>query len=364
MQDSIFADSSKSAPGDFFASLSWRDPLSGRRLVPSVTARNPAGKPLYGALVVEATKQAYPIVEGVVMATPELAFQHRDWLAMQGLQPPQSSAGAFQETSTVDSFGFEWTWDASPRTEYDLVWRVAERYGLDRSFYANKLILDAGAGAGDQSRWLLSAGARGVVSVDLSEAISVAAKKLGSHPNWIGIRGDITRLPFEDDRFDFVYCEGVIQHTRDSAVTVRELCRVLRPGAQISATHYSSEGSEAGGWRNVARNAINRTLLRNRRERLSRWDRDKLFLYSGVLAWLGMSPGLGYVLKRLNVVIHNPRIPTFKATWSCTYDAFGNHSYQRHVSSETFLGYFRDSGCRMSTRFQDGNVLLMEKLSA
>jgi ubiquinone/menaquinone biosynthesis C-methylase UbiE len=295
------------------------------------------------------------------MATPELAHRHRDWLAMQGLEPPQADGDAFQGTGTVDSFGFEWSWDSTPRTEEDLRWRVAARYQLERSFYAGKLVLDAGAGAGDQSRWLLDSGAEGVVSIDLSDAISVAAKKLASRANWVGVRGDITRLPFEADGFDFVYCEGVIQHTRDSAVTVRELCRVLRPGGMISATHYSSAGSEAGGLRNVVRNAISATLLRNRRERLSKWDRDKLFLYSGVLAWLGEAPGLGYVLRRLNVVVYNPRMPTFKATWSCTYDAFGNHAYQRHVSSDVFFGYFRDSGHRMQKRFQEGTVLLMQK---
>lgn len=346
---------------DVLASVHWRDPISGRRMTPVVMSRNPAGRALYGALVVQGTKRGYPIIGGIVMATAELAWTHRDWLRMQGLEPPSADTSEFQETKTVDSFGFQWNWASTPRTEDDLIWRVAQRYKLEREFYSGKVVLDAGAGAGDQSRWLLDAGAKIVVSVDLSDAINVAAAKLGGRTNWVAVRGDITRLPFEDDYFEFVYCEGVIQHTRDSLTTVKELCRVLRRGGHVSATHYSSEGSEAGGVRGLVRRAIDRTVLRNRRERLSKWNRDKLFLYTGVLAWLGMTPGLGYVLRRLNVVVWNPRMPTFKATWVCTYDTFGDHAYQRLVSRDEFLGYFKDCGFEMHKRFQDGNVLLMEK---
>lgn len=350
-------------PTHLFYRLPWVDPRDGSPLTPRILLDDSEGRPLYGALVTEDQKHGYPIVAGIVLGTPELAGSESKWLRKMGLNVPDGATGdTFQRSSTVDSFGFEWTWDSEPRTEADLVWRVASRYRLDRSFYANKLILDSGCGAGDQSRWLLESGAQGVVSVDLSKAIEVASQKLGHHQNWVGIRGDLTRLPLANETFDFVYCEGVIQHTRDSRLAVHELCRVLRNGGKISATHYGYQAPPGSGIKPVLRRGINRVFFRNRWERLSKWDRDKLFLYAGVIAWFAHQPVIGPVLRKFGYAVYNPRMLTFKSTWSCTYDAYGTHSYQREISGEDFRNLFATvpSG-EMKIGFEDGNVLLLSK---
>lgn len=167
-----------------FYSLRWMDPIDGRPLTPRVLLHDPGGRPLFGALVTEDNLRGYPIISGIVMATPELAAQEKEWLEYMGLNTPCGrDENSFQQTASVESFGCEWTWDSEARTETDLIWRVASRYGLSRDFYADKLILDAGAGAGDQSRWLLASKARGVVSVDLSKSIEVVYRKLGHLKN-------------------------------------------------------------------------------------------------------------------------------------------------------------------------------------
>jgi hypothetical protein len=33
-------------------------------------------------------------------------------------------------------------------------------------------------------------------------------------------------------------------------------------------------------------------------------------------------------------------MPTFKSTWSATYDAYGGHAYQRHLPMTEFLACF------------------------
>jgi SAM-dependent methyltransferase len=283
-----------------------------------------------------------------------------------GLEVPLSSdANDFQAEGSVDSFGFEWTWDAEARTEVDLSWRVASRYNLDRSFYGGKLVLDAGAGAGDQSRWLLESKPRGLVSVELSKSIDVVRHKLAHLPNWVGIRGDLTRLPLADETFDFVYCEGVIQHTRDSQIAVHELCRVLRTGGSISATHYGYQSPAGSGLKPIVRRAINRIFFHRRWERLSKWDRDKLFLYCGVIAWLAHRPIIGPFLRRFGYAVYNPRMLTFKTTWSCTYDAVGTHTYSREISQHEFRRCFETvPASRMKFLFIEGNVFLAEKQAA
>ena len=208
-----------------FDTVAWQDPSSGAPLEPLVSARTPSGVPICGALRVAGTATGYPIVDAVARLTPELAHRHASWLVPFGLTPAGATlteGRGFQPESTVDSFGWQWTWNSAMRSDADLRMRVAERFGLTPESFSGLRMLDAGAGAGDQSRYLADHGAS-VVSVDLSSAIEVVATKLRMRPNWVGVQADITALPFRSSQFDCVYCEGVIQHTRDSPGTVREL---------------------------------------------------------------------------------------------------------------------------------------------
>lgn len=130
------------------------DPITRRALEPIVAARTPAGVPISGALRVEGTDTGYPIVDCVARLTPELAHRHAQWLEPFGLRPPPLESGAFQAEETVDSFGFQWNWNANMRSETDLQWRVASRFGVDGALFDGKLVLDAGSGAGDQTAWM------------------------------------------------------------------------------------------------------------------------------------------------------------------------------------------------------------------
>jgi ubiquinone/menaquinone biosynthesis C-methylase UbiE len=327
--------------------------MQGTQLEPIISARTPAGVPLFGALRVAGTSYGYPIVDCVARLTPELAQRYAEWLTPFELQPPPDSGGSamtFQPESTVESFGFQWTFNTAMRSEADLRWRVAERFKVPPSTFAEKLVLDAGTGTGDQSRFISDQGAQ-VVSVDLSAAIEVAAKKMRLRPGWVGVQGDITVLPFSDQQFDLVYCEGVIQHTHDSALTVRELCRVLKEGGMIFATHYG----KAKRWLGRLRIAWHLGL----RQRLSRMERYKLLLLSGNLAALSYIPLLGKLLK-LTTVSYSELMPDFKTTWTNTFDGYGNHSYQRVITPEEFWHYFELAG-DMERLYQEETVVVAKK---
>ena len=336
-----------------FDRVSWRDPLTGNMLEPLITARTPAGVPICGALRLPGTPYGYPIVDCVARLTPSLAYRYCDWLNQFGLQPPpltdESKAG-FQPEFTVESFGFQWTWTSVMRSETDLLWRVAERFKIEPSEFAQKVVLDAGAGTGDQSRWLLGRGAS-VVSIDLSSAIEVVARKLRLSAGWVGVQGDITALPFSDKLFDIVYCEGVIQHTTDSLQSVRELCRVVRVGGKILATHYGKSARLLGRIKLAWQLAL--------RRRLSKWERYKLLLWTGNLAALSYVPLLGK-LFRLTTVPHYDLMPDFKTTWTNTFDLFGNHSYQRYITPEEFWAYFQQAG-EMELLHSEGTLVVARR---
>jgi ubiquinone/menaquinone biosynthesis C-methylase UbiE len=320
-----------------------------------VTARTPAGVPICGALRVAGTDTGYPIVDCIARLTPELAFRHREWLAQLNLRPPDapSAPGAFQAEATVDSFGWQWTWNANMRTDADLRMRVADKFGVTPEHFAGKLVADMGAGAGDQSGYLLRQGAL-VISVDLSSAIEVVTKKFRMNGAWFGVQADLTMLPIQPEQFDSVYCEGVIQHTRDSALAVRELCRVLRPGGDLLAAHYT-RGVPTSTWGRLKRR-ISLGIYDRARARLSRLERFKLLLVTGNLAALSYVPLLGSVVRRTGLALHYDLMPDFKTTWTNTFDFYGTHAYQRFMSSAEFSALFREIPAISIVRERDGNV--------
>ena len=346
-----------------FDRLRWRDPMSGAALEPIVTARTPAGVPICGALRVVGTQTGYPIVDCVARVTPELAQRHASWLAPLGLSPPgtHATAGDFQQEATVESFGWQWTWNSEMRCEADLKMRVADKFGVQPDYFRGRLVADMGAGAGDQSRYLLQQGAT-VVSIDLSSAIEVVAAKLRMQGSWFGVQGDITCLPFAEDVFDTIYCEGVIQHTRDSQLAVRELTRVLRPEGEVLAAHYirNEPTSAWGRWKRKLTLGFYESL----RSRLSRMERFKLLLVTGNLAALGHTPGLKTLVRRSGLALYYDLMPAFRTTWTNTYDFYGNHAYQRFLTTEQFNQLFTNLAEVDLTYSQAGNVRARKRHTA
>ncbi len=44
------------------------------------------------------------------------------------------------------------------------------------------------------------------------------------------VKADITALPFEDDSFDIIFCNHVLEHISDDTKAMQELYRVMKPG--------------------------------------------------------------------------------------------------------------------------------------
>ena len=341
-----------------FDRISWVDPLSGRQLVPIILSRTPAGLPINGAMKVEGTNTGYPIIDCVVRLTPELAEIYKDWLNEFDLSPPdlKGGQGQFQSTLTVDSFGWQWTWNSSMRSEKDLESRVIDKFGISKDDLAGRLAIDIGAGAGDQSAYMLKLGAS-VVSVDLSSAIEVVAHKLREKKEWVGIQADVMKLPFVDSQFDLIYCEGVIQHTADSKKTVRELCRVVKVGGLVLAAHYIIHSPKTV-YQKIKR-SISAPYYHFLRTRFSKMDRFYLLLCTGVLSSLSYIPGLGYILKKTGTVMYYDLMPDFKSTWTNTFDYYGNHSFQRMITEEEFHSYFEIPGIKL-LKSNAGNLLAIK----
>ncbi len=122
--------------------------------------------------------------------------------------------------------------------------RFANYTGWGDAELKNKLVLDAGCGAGRFAEVALSFGAR-VLAVDYSTAVDAARENLKERGDIDFIQADINALPFAPGTFEKVYCLGVIQHTPDPAASFGSLAAMVAPGGRLAVDVYPSV------WRNI-----------------------------------------------------------------------------------------------------------------
>lgn len=102
----------------------------------------------------------------------------------------------------------------------------------------DKLVLEAGCGAGRFTEILLKKGAKLVCS-DLSTAVEANIENFPVTDKHIVIQADINDMPFADGSFDVVICMGVIQHTPNPEETIRNLYALVKRGGTLVIDHYT-----------------------------------------------------------------------------------------------------------------------------
>jgi ubiquinone/menaquinone biosynthesis C-methylase UbiE len=123
--------------------------------------------------------------------------------------------------------------------------RFAEN-GLDAdAVFGGARCLDAGCGGGRGTIFLGRHGAASVTSFDYSDT-NVATTR--ANADRFGIdnvevqQGTLVDLPFDDESFDVVWCNGVLQHADDPDACLREVTRVLRVGGTAWFYVYGAGG--------------------------------------------------------------------------------------------------------------------------
>ena len=108
----------------------------------------------------------------------------------------------------------------------------------------NKRVLDMGCGSGRYSIALARVGAREVTAVDWQRKSFFQSEKLSR--KWrLRIRfreANFLNLPFKRNSFDFVFCNGVLHHSRSIEKGLKELKRVLKPDGKAFLYLYGAGG--------------------------------------------------------------------------------------------------------------------------
>lgn len=155
---------------------------------------------------------------------------------------PRIVAG-LEEKSTADRFGYEWKYFPQ------LSWTYEKQFldwirPIDKDFFREKVILDAGCGKGRHVYLASHFGARMVVGIDAGEAIEVAYANTRDLPNVHLIQADICHPPLRR-AFDYIYSIGVLHHLSKPEDGFKALSDLLKTGRTMSVWVYGREGN---GW--------------------------------------------------------------------------------------------------------------------
>lgn len=97
-------------------------------------------------------------------------------------------------------------------------------------------VLDAGCGTGLSGEALAAEGFRNVIGFDISpESLKLSAAR-GVYSKLQQIDLHSLPLPFEANAFDALVCVGVLTYVKHVSATLKDFCRLVRPGGTIVFT--------------------------------------------------------------------------------------------------------------------------------
>lgn len=142
----------------------------------------------------------------------------------------------------ADDFGKQWKkYRATQLDSYTGTNATADRLSRCMNGHLekikDKLVLEAGSGAGRFTEVLLGHGAV-VHSFDYSSAVEANAENNGSSDKLTLVQADIRHMPFQKVAYDYVICLGVLQHTPNTEESINRLWEMVRPGGFLVIDHY------------------------------------------------------------------------------------------------------------------------------
>lgn len=253
------------------------------------------------------------------------------------------------DQNTIDSFGSEWNKfhifsdeeiEDSGRIYFDLL--------DDAAVGKDALALDIGCGSGRFTKYI-SPRVAFVEAIEPSEAVFTSASFLHSTPNVRVTRANISRIPFPDNSFDFVFCLGVLHHVTDTRGSLHKCIAKLKPGGYFLIYLYYNLENRGPFYRflfsvtNLCRMIICR-LPSPIKMFLCDMISALVYLPLAILArGMRMLPGMGALAKYLPLYFYHDK--TYRIMRNDALDRFGTPLEKRY-SKEDVLQLLRGAGLK------------------
>lgn len=252
-----------------------------------------------------------------------------------------------QSLESVKSFAFEWDEWGFLFAKKNWLKNIIRPLLGTKSEFKDKIIVDAGAGSGAQSRWMAEAGAKLVISLELSNTIFNRHKETikGFEDVIFPIQCDIAYPPIAI-KPDILYCINVLQHTKDPKNTFKNLSSLMQKKSIFLFNVYNEESFLGSKTVKVLRQAIRWLPFRIWRW-LSLLVAFGIFALDKIVPWLIKS-------KYGNVHFSN----NFKELWLEIYDAFGAHYYQSTLNRKEQLDLFKKANLKIKAKCYFGYLLV------
>ena len=195
--------------------------------------RQVSGEVLEGELR-SASGRRYPITGGVPRMLPAGGVDAGQAETAQAFSAKWQRAPEFGHEEKSRTFYVDW---------YLERYHFPNREALRDALHSATRILDAGTGNGRDTRLYAEHSSAEVVGVDISVAIDSAYRHLAAYPNVHLVQADLTQLPFPAGVFDFVACDQVLHHTRDTEESFHKLARHVRPGGALAIYVYRKKAA-------------------------------------------------------------------------------------------------------------------------
>jgi uncharacterized protein YbaR (Trm112 family) len=298
-----------------------RDPIDGSEFA-LTEARVDQGRVTEGKLV-SRSGHVYPIRAGIPVLVTERT----------------------QSKESVKSFAYEWDEFGFLFAKEGWVRDIAGPLAGGIGFFRDKVVVDAGAGSGAQSRWMAESGAKQVFSLELSDTIFTRHRETikGYEDVIFPIQCDIASPPLAI-RPDVVYCVNVLQHTASPPRTFAKLAALMSERTTFLFNVYTKRSEFKFQLVRGVRGAIRLLPFR-----LWKWLAFGITCVGYPIAKL---PFCHRIVRMVVPISHS-----FQETWLDVYDAFGAHHYQQNMTRADQLRMIAETGLTVARTGEYGYAL-------
>ena len=147
----------------------------------------------------------------------------------------------------------EWAAAGRDRGMEDRHWHTAKHALARMPVEPGNTVLDLGCGSGYAGRALREAkDADRAYGLDAAPKMARNAREYTDDSNVGYVVGDFGSLPFGDDSVDHVWSMEAFYYAADPRETLREVCRVLRPGGTFyCAVNFYEENVHSHDWQEL-----------------------------------------------------------------------------------------------------------------